>query len=370
MSALRNIRCLTAGVALLAASSVAQADFIDTWINGFYEDSGNRRGLGLNYIPTGPEAGVLFVAYYTYDEATGAPLFVQGAGLVSAGQFEVEIPINFVEGGSFGSASGNPGDAGLFGTATLTFNSCNSITWAMEPANSEFTAFSNDLVSFFTFGLPDVPNSECVYQREFQGCPAEFSVPSPTQERTCVIPGGEYTSDLTLTNDTLWALGGAVYIGQRGDINNPNPGNDNTLFIEPGTRIIGSGGNTLLGIQPGARIMAEGKPEAPIVFTGIYPASNPPGVEGQVGAPGDWGGLTINGLAPLNVPGGTALGEGESGAYGGDDPFDSSGVLRYVRVQFAGFRFNDTNELNGIAFQGVGAASSSSAARSTRATSC
>jgi hypothetical protein len=48
------------------------------------------------------------------------------------------------------------------------------------------------------------------------------------------------------------------------------------------------------------------------------------------------------------------VGEGESGVYGGTDDLDSSGVLRYVRVQYAGALFNDTNELNGIAFQGVG----------------
>jgi hypothetical protein len=356
MSVFKNIRGLTAGVALLAASSVAQADFIDTWINGFYEDSGARRGLGLNYIPTGPEAGVLFVAYYTYDEATGAPLFVQGANTVTAGQFSVEIPINFVDGGSFGSEPGNPDTPETeepFGTATLTFNSCNSITWEMEPVNNDFTGFSNELSSFFEFGFGagNVPNSECVYQRAFEGCP-DFAVESPTAERTCVIPGGEYTQDLTLTNDTIWALGGAVYIGQRGTVDNVNPGNSNTLYIEPGTRIIGAAGDTILGIQPGAKIMAEGTPEAPIVFSGPLPATNPSNPD-QVGRPGDWGGLTINGLAPINV--GVAEGEGESGAYGGDDPFDSSGVLRYVRVQFAGFRFLDTNELNGIAFQGVGA---------------
>ena len=48
------------------------------------------------------------------------------------------------------------------------------------------------------------------------------------------------------------------------------------------------------------------------------------------------------------------IGEGGSGNFGGDNPNDSSGVLKYVRVQFGGFRINDEDELNGIAFQGVG----------------
>ena len=33
---------------------------------------------------------------------------------------------------------------------------------------------------------------------------------------------------------------------------------------------------------------------------------------------------------------------------------DNSGVLRYVRVEFSGIEFSPDNELNGIAFQGVG----------------
>ena len=36
------------------------------------------------------------------------------------------------------------------------------------------------------------------------------------------------------------------------------------------------------------------------------------------------------------------------------NPNDNSGTLRYVRVEFAGVEFSPDNELNGIAFQGVG----------------
>ena len=49
-----------------------------------------------------------------------------------------------------------------------------------------------------------------------------------------------------------------------------------------------------------------------------------------------------------------ASGEADTGVYGGDDPNDNSGTLRYVRVEFAGVEFSPDNELNGIAFQGVG----------------
>ena len=45
----------------------------------------------------------------------------------------------------------------------------------------------------------------------------------------------------------------------------------------------------------------------------------------------DWGGLIINGNAPLNVPGGEGEGEGDTGVYGGPDPNDDSGHLFYLR---------------------------------------
>jgi hypothetical protein len=101
-----------------------------------------------------------------------------------------------------------------------------------------------------------------------------------------------------------------------------------------------------LVIDQGAQIIANGTAEQPIVFTSDQPV-------GQRGR-GDWGGLIINGRAPLNLTGGVGIGEGDTGDYGGSNPDDNSGILRYVRVEFAGIEFSPDNELNGIAFQGVG----------------
>ena len=94
------------------------------------------------------------------------------------------------------------------------------------------------------------------------------------------------------------------------------------------------------------RIVADGTPQQPIVFTSDQPVG--------ARARGDWGGLIINGRAPVNLPGGLGEGEGDTGQYGGDNPDDDSGILRYVRVEYAGIEFSPENELNGIAFQGVG----------------
>ena len=146
---------------------------------------------------------------------------------------------------------------------------------------------------------------------------------------------GRITSDRTLTSDKSYLLKGAVFVD-----------NSATLTIEPGTFIFGEGAtNGTLIVAQGGKLMADGTASRPIVFTSDA-------VEGQRDR-GQWGGLIINGRAPVNT-GAIAQGEGDTGTYGGSDPTDNSGVLRYVRVEFAGIEFSPDNELNGIAFQGVG----------------
>jgi hypothetical protein len=150
-----------------------------------------------------------------------------------------------------------------------------------------------------------------------------------------VFVSGRITSDTTWTRNHIYVLQGTVFVENA------------ALTIEAGTRIIGDGGTigTLVIARTG-QIFAEGRADAPIVFTSDQAAGN----RGRA----DWGGLIINGDAPINVPGGEAFGEGDTGVYGGDNENDSSGVLRYVRVEYAGIEFSPDNELNGIAFQGVG----------------
>jgi hypothetical protein len=159
----------------------------------------------------------------------------------------------------------------------------------------------------------------------------------------CVL-SGRITTSLTLTADKPYLLSGPVFIGD-GD-------SETVLNIEAGTTIYGlkdPGSPGTLIIDRGSRIEAVGTADAPIVFTSDQ-------LEGQKDR-GDWGGIIINGFAPINgcdsAPC-SAEGEGSTGVYGGDDPADNSGTLKYVRVEYAGTLFSEDNELNGIAFQGVG----------------
>jgi len=328
---------------MLGITSPLLALTIDSQFDGQWNEfgAGARRGWNVQYLEQGPEQGVVFLVGFVYDDA-GNPFWVNGAGSVVPGQFKVTVPLELVEGGAFGPEVGNPVTTNPdWGTMEITFNDCN---------NAEFS-WTSPNVGDGTLDLQPVlkivnakgsTNDRCVYQKPFTACPA-FSTPAALP-RTCVL-SGTYTQDIHLTNDITWVLSGGVFIGGKDATNNSN-----TMYVEAGTRIIGSGGIDLLVISRGAKIIAEGQPYAPIVFSS-------PKTVSEGAQTGDWGGIVINGFAPINTCDTqpcTALGEGDSGTYGGDNPNDSSGVLRYVRVQYSGYKFTDTNELNGIAFQGVG----------------
>jgi hypothetical protein len=117
--------------------------------------------------------------------------------------------------------------------------------------------------------------------------------------------------------------------------------------------LYGESGNDFLVIRRGSKIHVNGTPSAPVIMTSGNDASADSTTRGQ------WGGLIINGNAPINgcsegTPVCEAEGEGSTGLYGGNNPDDSSGNLNYLQVKYAGFEITPDNELNGIAFQGVG----------------
>src|SRR5688500_18932166 len=158
----------------------------------------------------------------------------------------------------------------------------------------------------------------------------------PGIDKPVVVVTGEIDGTENWTSNFYYVLRGAVFVPEGA-----------TLNIAAGTKVIGESGSvgTLIVLR-GGRLNAIGTREQPIVFT----SDQPIGSRDR----GDWGGLIINGFAPVNIEGGEGAGEADTGVYGGDNPNDNSGMLRYVRVEFAGVEFSPDNELNGIAFQGVG----------------
>jgi len=138
----------------------------------------------------------------------------------------------------------------------------------------------------------------------------------------------------TLYADTVYTLTGLYFVPTGSYLN-----------IQPGTVITGDTAATLI-IQPGAKIHANGTPTKPIVFTSRKPT-------GQR-APGDWGGIVMLGSAPTNQINPVIEGGIIPGTYGGSVVDDSSGVMRYVRIEFPGYRFQLDNEVNGLTMGGVG----------------
>lgn len=161
----------------------------------------------------------------------------------------------------------------------------------------------------------------------------------------CLLTG-TITSHTHLTSNFAYVLDGKVSIGA----NDVTPVADKVkLTVDAGTTVYArQGGNHYLHIDRGGQLHANGSREKPVIFTYVDQADANSGTRGQ------WGGLVLNGAAPTNVPGNAPSGEGGSGIYGGDNPEDSSGVLTFVQVKYAGFNFNEEDELNGIAFQATG----------------
>lgn len=119
-----------------------------------------------------------------------------------------------------------------------------------------------------------------------------------------------------------------------------------TLTIESGTIIRGTEKSVLV-VERGGKINAVGTSSSPIVFTSNQGA----GLRGN----SDWAGVVICGKAPNNLAGGEGVAEGGiESTYGGTEPTDNSGTLKYVRIEFPGYEVATGKEINGLTLYSVG----------------
>ena len=152
------------------------------------------------------------------------------------------------------------------------------------------------------------------------------------------ILAGNITENTKLLKRNVYILQGNVYVT-----------NNAVLTIEPGTVIIGDAvSKGTLVITKGAQIIAAGLETDPIVFT-----SNQ-----SMKKAGDWGGVVILGDAPINKFGNAGSYNMDLDAaltvYGGNNPASNSGVLKYVRIEFAGKKVKGMDSFNGLTIAGVG----------------
>lgn len=119
-----------------------------------------------------------------------------------------------------------------------------------------------------------------------------------------------------------------------------------TLTIEPGTIIKGDKETkAALIVETGGKIIAQGTKDLPIIFTSAQPAGSR--------KPGDWGGIIVCGKATNNKTEMIIEG-GPRSKHGGNDDTDNSGVISYVRIEFAGYPFKADQEINGLTLGSVG----------------
>lgn len=160
--------------------------------------------------------------------------------------------------------------------------------------------------------------------------------PIDNSPKPATVLEGDILENKTLTSDRVWVLKGFVVVK-----------NNSVLTIQPGTVIKGAiGQKSALVIAQGSKIMADGTAQNPIVFT----SAKEPGSR----APGDWGGIMLIGNAPTNRSVAIPVEGGIGITYGtGQAPNDNSGIMRYVRIEYAGIGTNDS-EINALTLYSVG----------------
>ncbi len=179
-----------------------------------------------------------------------------------------------------------------------------------------------------------------------------------------IVVTGPLTGVVRWTRDNTYILDKFVYVMDGAE-----------LHIEPGTVIKALAGTDAdtsgLLVTQGGKLFAEGTPTQPIIFTAEEDEVDDPEFLDLFDR-GLWGGVLLMGKAPINTatnPDGNVaspkydvfeglpdleLNGQRVHRYGGADPQDSSGVLRYVSIRRAGTTFAPNKELNGLTLAGVG----------------
>ncbi|WP_372757008.1 hypothetical protein [Mariniflexile sp.] len=174
---------------------------------------------------------------------------------------------------------------------------------------------------------------------------------------TTITKTGLITANETWTADNIYVLSGKVVVNE-----------DVVLTIEKGTIIKGAEGQGSLAsaliIDQGGKLMAEGTADEPIIFTSVLDnitVGQKKGSNLTIANVGLWGGIIVLGKAPISVSGDVVTNQIEGipatdsfGQYGGNEPADNSGVLKYISIRHGGITIGNDNEINGLTLGGVG----------------
>ncbi|HAB16011.1 MAG TPA: T9SS C-terminal target domain-containing protein, partial [Verrucomicrobiales bacterium] len=195
-------------------------------------------------------------------------------------------------------------------------------------------------------------------------CLASVLALAPTLRADVINVSGNLTGTNVWRSTNEYILNGYVYVLT-----------NSVLRIEAGTVVRGTSGAPpsfgVLFITQGAKLFAEGTPTRPIIFTSESDDLQDP-EDLPFPSRGLWGGIVLLGRSPINnavVAAGDAAtpkydvyeGLGDTivdgqgiNRFGGDDPEDNSGVLRYVSIRHGGALLESNKEINGLSLGAVG----------------
>jgi hypothetical protein len=130
------------------------------------------------------------------------------------------------------------------------------------------------------------------------------------------------TSDITLDANKDYTITGQVFVKNNASLTIPA---GITVFVTKNDDPANKGS---LVITQGSKLIVNGTADKPVVFTSGATTK----------APGDWGAIVILGKAPTNIGTGNADGlmVSDDTKYGGTEPADNSGSIRYLRVEYCG----------------------------------
>lgn len=328
------------------------------------------KGRLVNSIVTGFESGLDVDDTQTFDNYTAGDLVIESLFLDNPVNFTADsdgVPAfpasaNLVTGNNTLSDEFFPGQQEL-GVPVSTVLSGDAFFDATDYIGA-FAPTESVESNWATFAQPGT-----LFPAAAANCPTGTTQNGTLDnKKLCVISGDtELTSDLHLTDgdELIYELSGFVRVGidQGADPSNPvaNSAAAN-LTIDAGVTVVAEGNDDYLVIARGSKLLSNGTASRPVVFTSKDKIAGTGTFDQDTR--GIWGGIVINGRAPINAcasdtaTGGTVdcqkSGEGSSGFFGGASADDDSGQIFYTRVEYAGVRLTNEDELNGIAFQGVG----------------
>ncbi|MGQ7830711.1 hypothetical protein [Altererythrobacter sp. Z27] len=215
-----------------------------------------------------------------------------------------------------------------------------------------------------------VAATDCPFISDPQGLTNRGTISGPTGTyRLCQLPARfNRSSQLQFTPSNaavIYLIDGQVDVGTDGgpaaDASDGLSDTNVVLTIEPGVTLAGLDAS-YLNVNRGNEIQANGTAARPIIFTSTQNVRG----ENSDTSSGQWGGLILNGRAPVTdclsntaTPGSVNCEREVEGTttpprYGGNDAADSSGSISFVQLRYSGSVLANGDELQSLTTGGVG----------------